>query len=404
MHLLKNIVEHIVRLVSGAEDSARVREEERSRKRFPGTWVNMKDSKLPAAPFRLTKKEAETACDRATSIQVPIGFGWKPQALFNSSAPIGMKSHSWKQLVATGILKYCLRGLLGMQQRQTLFRFFTVLAMLCCESVNVVFLEQLELDLHESLALLERDFPVSLHVIVFHLLHHLPFYLKRFGPPVVFWMYSLERFNSWIIRRVKNRRYPESTVVQTYLLFELSNFFKMSGEIPDNALVYYAEQTDGEDENEEHILPDMLSLVEFANLEMFYSPELRCKLSKNILKRNRFSYKDQYGRVVTWTSGDKEPSRQSVLSYVFTRLHDNSIIIGRIRFLFQHAINDKMHAYVQWFAEPGKDPETELLFVNLNSFSSLNPVTLVSSLSCPLVTAIDLQFVDKLWILSYIND
>ena len=38
----------------------------------------------------------------------------------------------------------------------------------------------------------------------------------------------------------------------------------MSGEIPDNALVYYAEQTDGEDENEEHILPDMLSLVEFA--------------------------------------------------------------------------------------------------------------------------------------------
>ena len=37
------------------------------------------------------------------------------------------------------------------------------------------------------------------------------------------------------------------------------------------------------------------------------------------------------------------------------------IIIGRIRFLFQHAINDKMHAYVQWFAEPGKDPETELL-------------------------------------------
>ena len=85
-----------------------------------------------------------------------------------------------------------------------------------------------------------------------------------------------------------------------------------------HALVYYAEQTDGEDENEEHILPDMLSLVEFANLEMFYSPELRCKLSKNILKRNRFSYKDQYGRVVTWTSGDKEPSRQSVSSYVFT--------------------------------------------------------------------------------------
>ena len=112
-----------------------------------------------------------------------------------------------------------------------------------------------------------------------HLLHHLPFYLKRFGPPVVFWMYSLERFNSWIIRRVKSRRYPESTVVQTYLLFEFANFLKMSGEIPGNALIHYAEETDGVDENEEHILPDLLSLVEFANLEMFYSPELRCELT-----------------------------------------------------------------------------------------------------------------------------
>ena len=51
------------------------------------------------------------------------------------------------------------------------------------------------------------------------------------------------------------------------------------------------------------------------------------------------------------------------------------VICSNNSFLFQHAINDKMH--VQWFAEPGKDPETEL-FVNLNSFSSLNPVTLAS--------------------------
>ena len=195
MHLLKNIVEHIVHLVSGVEDSSKVRAEERSRGRFlDACRVNTK-GKLPPAPFRLTKAEAKTASDRAVSVQVPIGFGWKPSPFFTSSATVGMKSHSWKQLVETSILRYCLKGVLGQQQRLTLFTFLNVLSMLCCETVNWLSLEQLELDLHESLALLERDFPVSLHVMVFHLLHHLPFYLKRFGPPHVFWMYPYERFN-----------------------------------------------------------------------------------------------------------------------------------------------------------------------------------------------------------------
>ena len=76
MHLLKNIVEHIVHLVSGVEDSSKVRAEERSRGRFlDACRVNTK-GKLPPAPFRLTKAEAKTASDRAVSVQVPIGFGW----------------------------------------------------------------------------------------------------------------------------------------------------------------------------------------------------------------------------------------------------------------------------------------------------------------------------------------
>ena len=61
-----------------------------------------------------------------------------------------------------------------MQQRTLLRRLF----LQCCavNHLTFVFLEQLEL-VHESLALL-ADFPVSLHVIVFHLLH--TFCLKGF--------------------------------------------------------------------------------------------------------------------------------------------------------------------------------------------------------------------------------
>ena len=59
---------------------------------------------------------------------------------------------------------------------------------------------------------------------------------KQFGPPQVFWMCPFERFNFWIISRVKNRRYPESTVIETYRLFELANFLQRSGELPNTAV------------------------------------------------------------------------------------------------------------------------------------------------------------------------
>ena len=37
-----------------------------------------------------------------------------------------------------------------------------------------------------------------------------------------FWMYPLERFNSWLSQRVLSKRYPESTVLETYKLFEVT--------------------------------------------------------------------------------------------------------------------------------------------------------------------------------------
>jgi hypothetical protein len=56
MHLIKNIVSHCVHLIAGFEDSVKVRNEEKSRRRYCGSWVNENSDKLPAAPFILTKE------------------------------------------------------------------------------------------------------------------------------------------------------------------------------------------------------------------------------------------------------------------------------------------------------------------------------------------------------------
>ena len=101
MHLIKCIGEHIVKLICGAEDSVKVRGEERARIRFPTSWVtedivcSKKQRKiiLPPAPFRLTKSEIKTCNERIINIRTPHQMDWE-QTMF--SLKIHMKSVQWK--------------------------------------------------------------------------------------------------------------------------------------------------------------------------------------------------------------------------------------------------------------------------------------------------------------------
>lgn len=55
-----------------------------------------------------------------------------------------------------------------------------------------------------------------MQVITFHLLNHVVEGISKLGPVYGTWMYSFERFNSWMCQRVLNRANPETTVIQTY--------------------------------------------------------------------------------------------------------------------------------------------------------------------------------------------
>ena len=144
-----------------------------------------------------------------------------------------MKPLEWKQVVTNDILKFCLHNMLGHNQRHTLYQLVNIITQLHAEEIDIRYVDEIEKRVHHTLALIERDFPLSLQVIVFHLLHHLPMFLRRFGPVYSFWMYPYERFNSWITRRVLNRRYPEPTVVETYRLSEWAHFMQISGQLPE---------------------------------------------------------------------------------------------------------------------------------------------------------------------------
>ena len=121
-------------------------------------------------------------------------------------------------------------------QRTTLFSFLDAVRKLLAEGIEQHSLQELEAEVNLALALMERDFllisrytsPIThtllglLHVLCFpqvitlHLLRHVVSGMKRFGPIYGSWMYGYERFNSWLHRRVMNRRFPEATLMETY--------------------------------------------------------------------------------------------------------------------------------------------------------------------------------------------
>ena len=446
MHLIKNIAEHIVRLLSGAEDSRKVRKEEQKRKRFKDSWVTDSNSKiLPPAPFILSKTELELANDRAKKIRVPISFDWRPRDIFGSK---GMKSHEWKEVACSGILKYCLVNLLGSRQRSTLFKLFDLLSKLYSSEISDESSLLLEQETHKTLAMMERDFPVSLHVIVFHLLHHLPSFLARLGPVNGYWMYPFERFNSWISRRVTNRRFPESTVVETYRYYDLAGFLEMSGMIP-NMSVAMISSSSSHDMNDppnlnneatltrkDHLLlreiyrqenseykalydryeKEKQSARKYHKLKTFPEFEAWSPLTGPLLTEteqafcngpqvtisifNSYSYRDHFNRESRITSQNSSASQK--LSTSVAVCQASGVSFGSVRYFFSNKFVDTttVFAYIDWYSDPQPEYELMMLSASLKS-SDKNPIVPVYKIFKGLVTATDPADENRLWILNY---
>lgn len=184
-----------------------------------------------------------------------------------------LKSVERKHILLSGILKFCIRGCLGKKQRSTVFELCNVLSDLCSRSVDADEVDKLEYQLNRVLAILERDYPVSLHVIKFHLLHHLPMFVKHYGAVGNFWMSPMERYSSWITRRVTNRRYPGATVMETYRLIDLANYLQLSNQLPPDSSSDIETETDGvcdEECTDSQQCTDFLTESQVKNLDHHY--------------------------------------------------------------------------------------------------------------------------------------
>lgn len=184
MHTTKNISKRLIKLISGVTDTRKVRAEEENRSHFMHPSMS---SVVESSCCQVGTQSKNIANKRALSICTPHGFDWSSKEIFKHG--VHLKSVKWMHAISAGILKYCVRDCLGTFQRKTVFELCDVIALLVAENVDMSQLDNLEYRVHRVLSLLERDFPVTIHVIMFYLLHHIPMFIKRFGPVHNFWTF-----------------------------------------------------------------------------------------------------------------------------------------------------------------------------------------------------------------------
>lgn len=137
MHTIKDVTEHVFRLVTGRDDNQKVRSAELALGRSftsqseptPSSLTVKSRGKrpsratLPSSTFSSTQSQCEIADTDLLSIALPTHVDYTPKKMFSTTTFAHMKSHDWKQFISQGMFKYSVKGLLGNAQQESLFCF-----------------------------------------------------------------------------------------------------------------------------------------------------------------------------------------------------------------------------------------------------------------------------------------
>ena len=204
-------------------------------------------------------------------------------------------------------------------------------------------------------------------------------------------MYPFERFNSWIARRVINRRYLEAIVVETYRLSEWAHFMEISEQLSNGATSALLEQDDSIQVLQHGCCKAMqLTSEQVSELEEFYTQfhqeQTDMCVSSCAGLRKQYSYYDRHRRTVKLTETELEQSHsRSYVSIAGTDGRQVGCIISILD--HDHASHTTTFAEVSWFDGPITDHDSKLCYVRSQLQSQ--SIVPISCLSRTLRTAFD---------------
>jgi hypothetical protein len=157
----------------------------------------------PQASYVLSAAEFEVFAQTLESVKMPTGYSSNLGKHIRGKKFGALKLHDYHVLMQQ-LLPLTLRDLLKPNARMAVMRVCKIYRRICTKVYNPADFDSLELDVAESMALLEMEFPPSFFDIMTNLPYHLVQELDLCGPVSTRWMYPVERYMKTLKGYVRN--------------------------------------------------------------------------------------------------------------------------------------------------------------------------------------------------------
>ncbi|XP_062584302.1 uncharacterized protein LOC134246058 [Saccostrea cucullata] len=248
MHTLADFISHLMEMLVGKQNTQKVMSCEKSFGRFDEVWksaaeeqasidrpkkkkkrnVESEQTLVDSTPWSLSKEQIKTADERASSIVYSHSHEITPGPHFTKLWTL-RTMNAKLQFVTSGAFEWCIKDLLPISQERTLEHICGVIRRIVSPKLTVLDIAQLQADTHEALSLLERDFPLAIQNLTTHLIHHIVDDLANYGPMYGRWLFPYERANGWVTRQCLRKGMEESTVMETYVIYDWCVYMILSG-------------------------------------------------------------------------------------------------------------------------------------------------------------------------------
>ncbi|KAG8473030.1 hypothetical protein CXB51_034950 [Gossypium anomalum] len=175
--------------------------------------------RLPPSIFSMSKKEKEVFCMVLKDIKVPDAYASNISRCvsFKDRRLYSLKSHDY-HILMQDLLPIALRCCMSKNVTSCIIELSNLMKAICGKVLNVEELEKVQDRAALTLCNLEKIFPPSFFTIMVHLVIHLPHEAILGGP--VFLLMDVSYRKSYC----RNKRYPEGSIAEGYLVEECMTF------------------------------------------------------------------------------------------------------------------------------------------------------------------------------------
>ena len=186
MHCEMNLAKNFLKTITGKKDTVKVRRDLQKQNIRRHLWLTPHPQRVgkmikPRVPYVLSKTEFKKFAKCLEALKTPSRYTADLSKCIRKKIFGGLKSHDYHVLLQQ-VLPLALCGLLQPRPRLAIMRMCKVFRRFCTKVYNPHDFASLEVDVAESMALLEIHFPPSFFDIMTHLPYHLAKELDLCGP------------------------------------------------------------------------------------------------------------------------------------------------------------------------------------------------------------------------------